>query len=351
MPSVELIGSPPLRFRLSGPLLLPGRAARRVDDQDLRRADDPLADPVAGLGDHLAGGHLDLRVLPDVGEGLVDRRVEPVADGAELGQAEPGDDPLELVRDRLESVLERRVLAGTVDRVEHLGDRRESSVGRVLADQLAVPLDAPLVVEVLGLEPLEVGGQVGHVAPCGEQVALELDVPGHATGPVSGHATGPVSGHGAGLRRGLDLGLVGHLGRGVTEAAGRGPLGRSRSGLLRLLLGSDARLGSGVGHLLSPSLVSVSSSTISASTTSSSASPVAPVAPPAAADSASAAAYMAAPIFWLDSPSLVTPAWISSADASAFSRVALRASTSALTSTLTSSGIFSPFSSRNFSVE
>ena len=53
---------------------------------------------------------------------------------------------------------------------------------------------------------------------------------------------------------------------------------------------------------------SAGSSTISASTTSSSASPVASVVPPAAAWSASAAAYIAAPIFWLDSPSLVTPA-------------------------------------------
>ena len=76
-----------------------------------------------------------------------------------------------------------------------------------------------------------------------------------------------------------------------------------------------------------------------------------PSEPPAAACSASAAAYIAAPIFWLDSPSLVTPAWISSADASAFSRVDLSASTSAWTSVLTSSGIFSALSSRNFSVE
>ncbi len=93
-----------------------------------------------------------------------------------------------------------------------------------------------------------------------------------------------------------------------------------------------------------------SSSTISASTTSSSASPVAPVAPPAAADSASAAAYIAAPIFWLDSPSLVMPELMVSADASASSRIAFSASTSACTSVFTSSGIFSSFSPRNFSV-
>src|SRR3546814_10821974 len=70
-----------------------------------------------------------------------------------------------------------------------------------------------------------------------------------------------------------------------------------------------------LGHLDSPSAPSAgSSSTISASTTSSSASPVAPVAPPAAAESASAAAYIAAPIFWLDSPCLVTPSWSSPAE-------------------------------------
>ena len=89
---------------------------------------------------------------------------------------------------------------------------------------------------------------------------------------------------------------------------------------------------------------------ISASTTSSSDSPVLPSLPPAADWSASAAAYIAAPIFWLVSPSLVTPAWISSGEASAFSRIALSASTSAWTSVFTSSGILSALSARNFLV-
>ena len=129
----------------------------------------------------------------------------------------------------------------------------------------------------------------------------------------------------------------------------RGPVGLGTVVTDLLDLG-DLRLA--VGHLASSSspVDGDSSSTISASTTSSSDSPVAPVLPPAAAASASAAAYIAAPIFWLDSPSLVIAAVSSSTLESAFSRTFLSSSRSAVTSVLTSSGIFSPLSARNFSV-
>ena len=55
------------------------------------------------------------------------------------------------------------MLAGAVDVVEDLDDRRQRLVRRVLAHQLAVAVDAPLVVEVLGLEPLEVGRPLGEL--------------------------------------------------------------------------------------------------------------------------------------------------------------------------------------------
>ena len=86
-----------------------------------------------------------------------------VADGAELGQPEARDDPLERVGDGLEAAVQLAVLAGPVDGVEHLGDRGERGVRRVLADQLAVAVDPALVVDVLGLQPLQVGGPLGQL--------------------------------------------------------------------------------------------------------------------------------------------------------------------------------------------
>src|SRR5262249_55582793 len=163
-------------------------------------------------------------------------------------------------------------------------DRGQRGVRRVLLHQLTVAVDPALVVDVLRLEPLQVRGPLG-------QLRLE----------------GAFAGRRVGDRRSgvLDLGLVRHLGRRVGGGAHRGdgllPVGEA------IVAG---RLGHEAAWLSSPSLPG--SSTISASTTSSSDSPVAPVVPPAAAESASAAAYIAAPIFWLDSPSLVTPELISS---------------------------------------
>ena len=71
-----------------------------------------------------------------------------------------------------EALVERAVLARPVDVVEDLDDRRQGLVRRVLAHQLAVTLDPALVVEVLGLEPLEVGGPLGELLLDGRPVGL-----------------------------------------------------------------------------------------------------------------------------------------------------------------------------------
>ena len=66
------------------------------------------------------------------------------------------------------------MLAGTVEVVEHrhqAGQHREHSV---LLDELAVPVDTSLVVDVLGLQPLEVVGEPGHRRLGGGQVTHEI---------------------------------------------------------------------------------------------------------------------------------------------------------------------------------
>src|SRR5262245_36022902 len=77
----------PRRSSLSRP---PRSAARGVDHEHLRRAYDAVADAVAGLGDHLAGGHLHVGILPDVAERLVEVGVERVARLAVLDQTGGG---------------------------------------------------------------------------------------------------------------------------------------------------------------------------------------------------------------------------------------------------------------------
>src|SRR5690606_15013129 len=131
----------------------------------------------------------------------------------------------------------------------------------------------------------------------------------------------------------LRVGALAPRGRLIGALGGLGDLNLGDLALGRQvhvgLLGAGLAGLRGFGHLSSPSVGSVGSSTISASTTSASSPPVDSSVPPAAACSASAAAYIAAPIFWLDSLSLVVPASISSAVASSFASVAFRDSTSA----------------------
>ena len=93
---------------------------------------------------------------------------------AELDQPLPRDHALELLGDAAEAVVERTVLAGPVDGVEDLDDRGQGLVRRVLAHQVAVALDPALVVDVLGLEPLQVGGPLRELPLDGRTLGLGL---------------------------------------------------------------------------------------------------------------------------------------------------------------------------------
>ena len=150
----------------------------------------------------------------------MDRRVERVAGLAELISPWAATTRSSCSATPRKPCVERAVLARPVDVVEDLDDRRQGLVRRVLAHQLAVALDPALVVEVLGLEPLEVGGPLG-------ELLLDAAVASAVVLAALGLAA-------------LDLGLVGHLGGGVAERARLEVSSTStESSVLRL----------GVGHL------------------------------------------------------------------------------------------------------
>jgi hypothetical protein len=96
-----------------------------------------------------------------VHERLVDRRVERVAGLAEALHAELGQGALELVRDGGERpALQVAVLTRQVDVIQHRQQRLDDAADRRVMVQLTVTVDALLVVDVLGLQPLQVAGQV-----------------------------------------------------------------------------------------------------------------------------------------------------------------------------------------------
>src|SRR5690606_21819486 len=241
----------------------------------------------------------DVRVLTGVEDGLVQIRVERLADGAERLEVELAQRRAQLIGHGLEAAGQLAVLLGTTEVVEHGQQLGQHLLLAGLDRADAIVLDAALVVDELCLLALEVGGALG-------QLLLE--------------------------RGALGGGRLDRLLRRVRGTAdGRLPLGGGRL----------------VERLLGP-FCSPSSSTISASTTSSSAG-ASPAGAPSAPASAAAAAYMASPIFELEVPSFVTASWI--AVVSSPSRADFSASMSAWTSVLTSSPTLSPFSARNFSVE
>src|SRR6478735_625343 len=271
-----------------------------------------------------------------MGQRLVDVRVERLAGCTELGQAEPAHDPLQRVGDGLEAAFHLAVLAGPVDVVEHREQRRERAVRRVLPDQVTVAVDASLVVDVLGLQPLQVRGALRQLALDGILLDLDLGVICHLCGRV---AEAPVGVQVLRLEGSALLDPVVDTGDVLQLMATVGRPGVPGPPTVRLL-----------GHLDSPS-VGPSSSTISASTTSASSSAGACwVASPVASAGASALAYIAAPIFWLDSPSLVIAATNASVSVFSSSSSFFSASTSDCTSDVTSSGSFSALSAMNFSV-
>src|SRR5699024_8225155 len=202
-------------------------------------------------------------------ERLVHHRIEWLPFGRERLEPERPYDLLDRLGDGLEPAIELVVLTRTVDVVEHRKELRDDPGNGSLMVGLAVAIDPALVVDVLRLQPLQVGRTLGE---------LLLDRQ---------------------LRRRLGIGRRGVRLRWSVLLRLRGcrllrlGLGRRRGvGLLRAYL-----LVIGLGHLLSPSLES--SSTISASTTSSSAlSPEAsPGVAPAASPAAACSEYIAAPIF------------------------------------------------------
>ena len=147
-------------------------------------------------------------------------------------------------------VVELAVLTGPVDGVEHVDDRRERGVRRVLADQLPVAVDPALVVEVLGLEPLQVGGALGErlLELRGDRWRRGTDSSSSSSSRSDGSSGPPSSSmlsHAADVGEpGVDLGLGAvRLGRGRSRAATSRSEGEP---LLRLPLPPG-------GHLDSPS--------------------------------------------------------------------------------------------------
>ncbi len=271
----------------------------RVDHQHLRGAHHPVADPVAGLGDHLAGGHLDVGVLPDVGEGLVDGRGRTASPSApnlvsprpvttrSSCSATAWKPPSRSPCSRARSMVSRTSMIGASARYVAFSP-----------DQLPVAVDPALVVEELRLQPLQVGGPLGERASASRSARRRPPgLRGRLVEPrsrrPSSSAPSPAGGR-----------LL------LAEGASAGRLRRpSRRPAVGPRSPPDAVVG--LGHLFSPSVPSVAVAGSSARRRSrrrrrrrrprrSSRR-----CPPAAAWSASAAAYIAAPIFWLDSPSLV----------------------------------------------
>src|SRR6478735_9538334 len=353
----------------------------RVGHRHPRGPDEPVADAVARL-EHLDDGGARRSVGKlglDVHEGLVHVRVELLTGLAHPLDAEATERGLELVGDgRERSTGEVSGLAGHVDVVQDRQQRLDDATDRGVPDDLTVTVDALLVVDVLGLQSLQVGEQRrGHGVLLGEGDALRLTGVGRLGGlgglggpagvaGVAGLACGVVelvltTRLGRGARTALVVGVVA-LARGVA-APGRGAGGvaagtfRARGGHVGLLAGRAVDLG--VGHLAS---LASSSSTTSASTTSSSpwdapadspaGEPSCAPAEPAALAEACSEAYTAWPIAWDFVLRSSTLALMSSALASEPSAMAaLRSASDSSTGVLTSAGTLSPDSLRKVSVE
>src|SRR6478735_4149918 len=243
--------------------------SRRVGNRHPGGADEPVTDAVTrleDLDDRRARGTLGQLGL-DVHEGLVHVGVELLAGLAETLDAETAERRLELVRDGRERTAgEVAGLAGHVDVVEDRQQRLDDAAHRGVTDDLAVTVDALLVVDVLGLQPLEVG-EVGR----GERVLLRQGLA--LAGGLRAVVVLVVA---AGLRRGAGAALVVRV---VAPGARTGGAGGLAAGTLRVghlgpagtglgALGLGVR--GGLGHLAS---LASSSSTTSASTTSSSDAP------------------------------------------------------------------------------
>src|SRR6478609_6795586 len=347
----------------------------RVGHRHPRGPDEPVADAVAGL-EHLDDGGARRSVGElglDVHEGLVHVRVELLPRLAQALDAVAAERGLELLGDGRERAGgEVTGLAGHVDVVQDWQQGLDDAADRRVADDLTVAVDALLVVDVLGLQSLQVGEQRrGHGVLLGEGDSLRLTGVcglGRLAGVagVAGLVCGVIelvltTRLGRGARTALVVGVVA-LARGVA-APGRGAGGvaagtrRARDGHVGLLAGRAVDLGG--GHFAS---LASSSSTTSASTTSSSpwdapadspaGEPSCAPAEPAALAEACSEAYTAWPIAWDLVLRSSTLALMSSALASEPSAMAaLRSASDSSTGVLTSAGTLSPDSLRKDSVE
>ena len=75
----------------------------------------------------------------------------------------PAGHPLELVGDRLETAGQLAVLAGRADIVQHVIRSLSRPSTLALPDHIAVAVDPALVVDVLGLQPLQVSRALGQL--------------------------------------------------------------------------------------------------------------------------------------------------------------------------------------------
>src|SRR5699024_2851224 len=229
---------------------------------------------------------------------------------------------------------------GELDLVEDRQERLEDVVRRADLDVRPVAVDAPLVVDVLRLQPLQVREALGRE----DRVRVLLPGLVRSDGDLllAPGGGGPGVDHRARLLVGrcLDVDLLLGLRDGGIRVRGR--------------LGVDGLVR--VGHLFSSASAS---STTSASTMSSSPSPEpwsAPGSPPGVSPpawpSSAEAAYRAAPIFWDSSLSVSTFVFRSSTLTSDSGlRASLRSASASSTGLRCSSVSFSPDSPRNFSVE
>src|SRR5665648_350879 len=232
---------------------------------------------------------------------------------------------------------------------------------------LAITVDAFLVVDVLGLQPLQVTGQVSSQ----RRVRVNVVAPDYLRDATGLSDVNRFGGYGS-------IGDFDDLG---SHLLLRGPGRRANmthSTCLRIQASLVSDLGArglrflrahalridrlGLGHFLSPFAVespSVSSMTSASTTSSSSAGLVGPAdegpsldSAPGALSAAEAAAYIAVPSFWDSSESLAALVLTSAGDTPEPSLSAsLRSFSAASTGARPSAGILSALSARNFSVE
>ncbi len=269
-----------------------------------------------------------------MGQRLVDRRVERLARLAEPLQTELADRRLECVGNRLEATLELAVLAGAADVVEH-GQQVGEHVGQgQLPHRLPVALDAPPVVGVVGLQPLQVGGPLGELSP--------RDAPRPAA--VAAPDVAPPA----------PAWPVGRRPRAGAAGSRTAPVSGSRRRSSRMI-GPSVLLGLVVRSLLVVLVDDLGVDDIGVLGVTGVAGRGATLAAPSEPPAACASAYIAEPSFWLVVATFsvavrMSATALSSVFSNAFFSSAIASSTSARVAAASPSANLSALSARNFSV-